>query len=530
MTRRRYSSLYSRTRPVEKTLFAWQQELCDAQAGIQRTEARLVQHKSHTEMFPRLSEHCDVENITDVFTSCQTVYERGNSLITNHSPERRELSERYFEAFVSRVFEVRNSFGIWSRIPDSCQILTEVFAAYTKNTKSWHGARTPLSASCAPLLMPDGLSEPFDISPLITSSEQEISFPQKIVMPLSVVGTAFMNEWQGHYRELARKHAKPIIWLKNSPHLCPLLRIVFKASRHPDLQEYFKLYPREKLSRAEQEQYKKPIDINSLASEFEANATRWEEDTDEEARQFALHYEDLRHESREQLRVLRKLVLSDMVPGYVFIRLQESRGKESGIRKIMGGVYCVDKAVDTGEDFSEIHLPQPTLFGRWPYPTKVRYEAAERTLKRYLRRYVKDAAQLKKKIAILTEQAKAEDLQRELENVKKKRRASELERAAAAAHYGDIRKIAPEIRKEIERNVTPESLCPYCDESLGGDWQADHIYPVKRGGLSTLDNMVAVCLTCNNAKSDKTLSTFIRDAGLDRGVVEERLAALGKTF
>ncbi|MCS7466417.1 HNH endonuclease [Stieleria sp. ICT_E10.1] len=71
--------------------------------------------------------------------------------------------------------------------------------------------------------------------------------------------------------------------------------------------------------------------------------------------------------------------------------------------------------------------------------------------------------------------------------------------------------------------------CPYCGEGLGDDAEIDHIYPISRGGLSTDDNMVIVCWSCNNSKSDMTLRQFIAKTKLDRDKVEKLLEKLGKT-
>ena len=45
------------------------------------------------------------------------------------------------------------------------------------------------------------------------------------------------------------------------------------------------------------------------------------------------------------------------------------------------------------------------------------------------------------------------------------------------------------------------SRCGYC---LGPANTIDHIMPKSRGGKDTWENLVACCLRCNNAKSDKT--------------------------
>lgn len=43
--------------------------------------------------------------------------------------------------------------------------------------------------------------------------------------------------------------------------------------------------------------------------------------------------------------------------------------------------------------------------------------------------------------------------------------------------------------------------CGYCSKSAN---TIDHVLPKSRGGQDTWENLVACCLKCNNAKSDKT--------------------------
>ena len=45
--------------------------------------------------------------------------------------------------------------------------------------------------------------------------------------------------------------------------------------------------------------------------------------------------------------------------------------------------------------------------------------------------------------------------------------------------------------------------CAYCGRSAN---TIDHVQPKSRGGKDTWENLVACCLKCNNAKSDRTLS------------------------
>lgn len=98
--------------------------------------------------------------------------------------------------------------------------------------------------------------------------------------------------------------------------------------------------------------------------------------------------------------------------------------------------------------------------------------------------------------------------------------------ALAAAHVGKTRNIAQAIRKQLAQS----EFCPYCYGPLGSNFQADHIYPVRLGGLSTADNMVLVCWSCNQRKSDLTLREFAEKFGLDRGQIERALSQLSKRF
>ena len=72
--------------------------------------------------------------------------------------------------------------------------------------------------------------------------------------------------------------------------------------------------------------------------------------------------------------------------------------------------------------------------------------------------------------------------------------------------------------------------CPYCGLPLGDSIHADHIYPVCRGGLSTIENMVLVCDLCNLSKGDLTLREFMSKNNLDVERIESTLERLGKRF
>lgn len=46
-------------------------------------------------------------------------------------------------------------------------------------------------------------------------------------------------------------------------------------------------------------------------------------------------------------------------------------------------------------------------------------------------------------------------------------------------------------------------LCAYCRKPAS---TIDHVFPRSKGGADTWENLVACCLSCNNAKGNKTLA------------------------
>lgn len=122
------------------------------------------------------------------------------------------------------------------------------------------------------------------------------------------------------------------------------------------------------------------------------------------------------------------------------------------------------------------------------------------------------------------------DWQRKIElaiAAKEKKQNALIElKAAAAKNVGEVRVAGLSIKKTLAR----ELICPYCGSGLGADAEADHIYPVSKGGRSVPKNMVYACRSCNQKKRDLTLRTFISKYDLDRSAIENRLEALGKDF
>ena len=103
-------------------------------------------------------------------------------------------------------------------------------------------------------------------------------------------------------------------------------------------------------------------------------------------------------------------------------------------------------------------------------------------------------------------------------------------KAHSYAYQEKTRELAEEVKREIKSQLNKFKVCPYCEGDLGEVPHADHIYPVSKGGLSTKENMVYICQSCNSSKSDKTLNVFIKSKGLDRDKVEGNLELLGKDF
>ncbi len=80
----------------------------------------------------------------------------------------------------------------------------------------------------------------------------------------------------------------------------------------------------------------------------------------------------------------------------------------------------------------------------------------------------------------------------------------------------------------LKRLVKKTKHCPYCGGDLGSDPHLDHIYPVSKGGLSIMENLVWCCSQCNAVKTDKGLMQFLRERHLPIEKTLDQLHALGK--
>lgn len=109
---------------------------------------------------------------------------------------------------------------------------------------------------------------------------------------------------------------------------------------------------------------------------------------------------------------------------------------------------------------------------------------------------------------------------------------------AAERLSGKRTKSPSEIARERVRGasskVVRNSACPYCCVTLEvGKDHLDHIRSVNRGGPTVDWNMVFVCIPCNRAKRDLSVSEFMetdyaRRMGMQIGDVLTRLEVLGK--
>ena len=71
----------------------------------------------------------------------------------------------------------------------------------------------------------------------------------------------------------------------------------------------------------------------------------------------------------------------------------------------------------------------------------------------------------------------------------------------------EYRRIPHQSRALSRKNILlrDRNTCQYCGVVLNsGELTLDHVQPRSRGGLSTWENLVACCYTCNNRKGDRT--------------------------
>ena len=124
------------------------------------------------------------------------------------------------------------------------------------------------------------------------------------------------------------------------------------------------------------------------------------------------------------------------------------------------------------------------------------------------------------------EQRKAKREQDKREAELRAKRRQERDKAHADAYRGNIREQSESVKRKLKKT----ERCPYCGGLLRADFHGDHIYPVDKGGLSTIENMVNVCKDCNLSKGKLTVRQFCNKRNLDLSEIERRLDQLGKVY
>jgi len=100
--------------------------------------------------------------------------------------------------------------------------------------------------------------------------------------------------------------------------------------------------------------------------------------------------------------------------------------------------------------------------------------------------------------------------------------------ARYSAVLGEARNSSQSIKETLSSSMNDDWACPYCNQVKEQKTaEADHIYPVSKGGQSTPQNMVIVCYDCNRAKRDFSLRHFCKVSDFNFEEVADRLESLG---
>ena len=124
----------------------------------------------------------------------------------------------------------------------------------------------------------------------------------------------------------------------------------------------------------------------------------------------------------------------------------------------------------------------------------------------------------------------------EIVSLKRKAKSKE-DRAKIAAFNNKARSAASYVRASLLKEILNKKKwkCPYCHETYDIEnknyaklLDADHIHPVHKGGLSTKQNMILVCKSCNSKKKTLTLRQFCKIRKLDYEKTCNVLEKMGK--
>ena len=74
-----------------------------------------------------------------------------------------------------------------------------------------------------------------------------------------------------------------------------------------------------------------------------------------------------------------------------------------------------------------------------------------------------------------------------------------------ARHLADDGSVTTEFLKFLFR----KEICIYCNNKIPREQRSmDHIIPISRGGLHSIENLVMCCKSCNSSKRDRLLSEW----------------------
>jgi len=104
----------------------------------------------------------------------------------------------------------------------------------------------------------------------------------------------------------------------------------------------------------------------------------------------------------------------------------------------------------------------------------------------------------------------------------------EAKHGKALAKAASVDKKARGRATSLKRLVKKTKECPYCGADLGPNPHLDHIYPISKGGLSIVENVVWCCSSCNEVKMDKGLVQFLKGRGVPIEQALSKLHSLGK--
>jgi len=203
-----------------------------------------------------------------------------------------------------------------------------------------------------------------------------------------------------------------------------------------------------------------------------------------------------------------------------FSRLAESRRRSLEFwQRAFGGILSNDRRAREIESLREEELQWWRLVSRFRALLERCAEPLRLGLESGWPEIILQRRQLAEREAVRDKRHRAEIL------YPKPPTKEEVYRARVAAMDKKSRETIASLRDQVRKT----SECPYCGNSVGpGGHHLDHIVPVSRGGLNTVDNLVYICARCNLKKGDSGLLAFAKKAGIEIEPLIERLHRLGK--